>query len=106
MKSRTLPFVAALGVFTVFYGVPTALEHLVSGPLLLVLFGDIVGCLALSRISWKIGATLYAGLTGVEAGLVHFQLISPSALLWCTDLVPALVLAAFAAALVSVSDMN
>ena len=107
MRSRAFPILTALAVFAVFYGVPTAIEAAMTrAGIPLILFGDVIGCIAIARISWKLGAGLYVGLTAVEAALLQTALISPSVLIWLTDLVPALVLAAFAAALVTVSDLN
>lgn len=107
MRSRAFPILTAVAVLAVFYGVPKILEvFFIQAPLPLVLFGDLIGCIAIARISWKLGASLYVGLTGVEALLAQADLIGPSSLLWMTDLVPALVLAAFAVALVTVSDLN
>jgi hypothetical protein len=107
MRSRAFPILTAVAVLVVFYGVPKILERfLVSAPVPLVLFGDLLGCIAIARISWKLGATLYVGLTGIEMALMQGAFLGPSALLWFADLVPALVLAAFAVALVTVSDLN
>jgi len=107
MRSRAFPILTAIAVLAVFYGLPTAIEAaLIRGTLPLILFGDLIGCVAIARISWKLGAGLYVGLTSVKALLVQTAIVSPSALLWVTDLVPALVLAAFAVALVTVSDLN
>jgi hypothetical protein len=107
MRSRAFPILTAIAVLAVFYGVPTAVEAgLIHAPAPLILFGDLLGCLAIARISWKLGASLYVGLTGVETALVQTALVGPSTLIWLTDLVPALVLAAFAVALVTVSDLN
>ncbi|TAK11961.1 MAG: hypothetical protein EPO35_11855 [Acidobacteria bacterium] len=107
MRSRAFPVLTAVAVLLLFYGVPTAIEAgFISAPRALIIFGDLIGCVAIARISWKLGASLYAGLTGIEAVLVQTALVGPSTLLWITDLVPALVLAAFAVALVTVSDLN
>jgi hypothetical protein len=107
MRSRAFPILTAVAVLAVFYGVPTLLEHFfIDAPLPLLIFGDMVGCLAVARISWKLGAGLYVGLTGIETVLVEAALVAPSTMIWVTDLVPALVLATFAVALVTVSDLN
>ena len=107
MRSRAFPILTAIAVLAVFYGVPKVLEvFFIHAPMPLVLFGDLIGCIAIARISWKLGASLYVGLTGIQAALVQTEIIGPSTLLWMTDLVPALVLAAFAVALVTVSDLN
>jgi hypothetical protein len=107
MRSRAFPILTAIAVLVVFYGVPTVLEaFFVKAPMPLVLVGDLIGCIAIARISWKLGASLYVGLTGVEIALSQAAIVGPSGLLWITDLVPALVLAAFAVALVTVSDLN
>jgi hypothetical protein len=107
MRSRAFPILTAIAVLVVFYGVPTAIEAgLIRSSFPLLLFGDLIGCIAIARISWKLGAGLYVGLTGVEAALVQTALVGPSVMIWLTDLVPALVLAAFAVALVTVSDLN
>jgi hypothetical protein len=107
MRSRAFPILTAVAVMAVFYGVPTLLEvFFIEAPLPLVIFGDLVGCIAIARISWKLGAGLYVGLTGIETALTQAALVAPTTLVWVTDLVPALVLAAFAVALVTVSDLN
>jgi len=107
MRSRAFPILTAVAVLAVFYGVPKILEvFFIHAPLPLVVFGDLIGCIAIARISWKLGAGLYVGLTGIEAALLQTDIVAPSTLLWTTDLVPALVLAAFAVALVTVSDLN
>ena len=107
MRSRAFPILTAVAVLAVFYGVPTLLEvFFIDAPLPLILFGDMVGCIAIARISWKLGAGIYLGLTGIETVLMETALVAPSTMVWMTDLVPALVLAAFAVALVTVSDLN
>jgi len=107
MRSRAFPILTALAVLAVFYGVPKAIElSFINAPIPLVIFGDLIGCIAIARISWKLGISLYLGLTGIEAVLIQTAAVSPSTVLWMADLVPALVLAAFAVALVTVSDLN
>lgn len=107
MRSRAFPILTAIAVLAVFYGVPKIVEiFFIQAPLPLVLFGDLIGCIAIARISWKLGVGLYVGLTGIETVLVQGALVGPATLVWMADLVPALVLAAFAVALVTVSDLN
>jgi hypothetical protein len=107
MRSRAFPILTAVAVLAVFYGVPTLLEiFFIHAPLPLVIFGDLIGCIAIARISWKLGTGLYVGLTGIEVAVTQAALVAPTTLVWLTDLVPALVLAAFAVALVTVSDLN
>jgi len=104
---RAFPILTAVAVLTVFYGVPKLLEmNMVETPIWMVAVGDLIGCIAIARISWKLGTSLYVGLTGLELALTHTAVIGPAAMLWVVDLVPALVLAAFAVALVTVSDLN
>ena len=107
MRSRAFPILTAVAVLAVFYGVPKIIElFFITAPLPLVIFGDLIGCIAIARISWKLGVSLYVGLTGIETALVQTALVAPATVVWVADLVPALVLAAFAVALVTVSDLN
>jgi hypothetical protein len=89
-----------LTVIIVFYVLPTGLELVATtylGPWVGTIFlGDFCGCVCLATI-FKLRRTsiiLYAVLTVGEGALFASHLLSASALLWITDLVPTLVLIA------------
>jgi hypothetical protein len=82
------------------YAVPTTLEFFASrhfGPWFsTILPGDLVGCLWLGVVSRMrlVGLLLYIFLTSSESVLYGFGLVDSGSLLWLTDLVPALLVAA------------
>lgn len=109
MQTRVVPTLAAMAALAVFYVVPNVLEHFMVGvvpPFAIILFGDLLGCAAIARISGKLGFGLYAGLTAIEASLFTAHVLPITTLIWITDLVPAVMLAVWAAALVSVSSLR
>jgi hypothetical protein len=97
---ETHPVLLCLTVTFVFYVLPTALEFVAStylGPWVGIIFlGDFCGCVCLATI-FKLRRTsiiLYSVLTICEGALFASSLLSASALLWITDLVPTFVLMA------------
>ena len=99
----------AVAAFAVFYLVPNFVEARLVGvlpPLVILMIGDALGCLAISRLTPIGAAGLYALLTSVEAGLLLTGTLSMHTLVWITDLVPALVLSVFAFAVVKIDALR
>lgn len=95
--------VVGVAVLAAFYLVPNALESWPlagASPLMVIFFGDAVGCLALTFVSRRIALWLYLGLSAGEAAILSLGLFDTAGLVWVTDLVPAVVLGVLAAAAV------
>ncbi len=92
--------VLALSVcIAAFYVVPTLIETQLAalgGPVLLVLvLGDLLGCVAIGALAgWRRGAGLYLLLTGVEIALYLTGAMPSAAVPWLEDSVPTLILCA------------
>ena len=107
MRARLIPVAAALAVMVAFYLIPNLVESRLIGvvpPLALIVAGDAVGCLALSRLSLRAAVGTYGVLTSAESLLYYSGVLSLERLVWVSDLVPAAMLALFAAAIVSIPD--
>ena len=93
-----LPLVS-LTVALFLYALPTAVEWIVTrrtNPWVgSIILGDLVGCACLATIFRmpRTGVLLYVLLTGCEAFLYEFRLISATTLAWIVDIVPMLVVA-------------
>jgi hypothetical protein len=95
------PIIVALGVMVLFYYLPNLIELRLLGRFgpfaTCVLFGDSLGCAAICLVytpRWQLGLGLYAVLGVIDTILLETHLLSPHALIWFTDLVPSLALAA------------
>lgn len=109
MRSRLIPVLAALAVLVAFYLIPNLVEASLIGvlpPLAIIAAGDAVGCLALSRLSARAAIGTYGVLTTVESLLYFSGALTLERLVWVSDLVPAAMLALFAAAIVSIPDAH
>ena len=98
-----------MAVLVVFYLIPNLVEASLIGvlpPLAIIAAGDAVGCLALSRLSARAAVTTYGVLTVAEGLLYYSGALSIERLVWMSDLVPAAMLALFAAAIVSIPDAH
>jgi hypothetical protein len=110
LPTRGLMFVAtakqarftllAIAVIFVFYALPTGLEFIATpylGPWVGTIFlGDLCGCICLATVFnlRRTSVILYVVLTTCEGVLYAGRLLPGSALLWITDLVPTIVVAA------------
>lgn len=109
MRSRFVPALAALAIMVAFYLIPNLIEGWLTSrvpPLLLIATGDTIGCLALSRLSTRVAVATYATMTAAEAVLYASGVLSLNQIVWVSDLVPAAMLALFAAAVVSIPDAH
>jgi hypothetical protein len=100
MRARLIPVAAALAVMVAFYLIPNLVESRLIGvvpPLALIVAGDAVGCLALSRLSLRAAVGTYGVLTSAESLLYYSGVLSLERLVWVSDLVPAAMLAPYPA---------
>jgi hypothetical protein len=92
------------------YGLPTIFEFEVVrylGPWACVIVGDLCGCAFLFYLGLKrLSVGLYVLTTLAEAALLSGHLLSPQALPWLTDLLPAITAGGVAGYAMIVGMMN
>ena len=87
--TTTVAIVASVAVFYLF---PTFLE-LSAAPyigltLSVFLIGNVLGCLAIALVDWRIASLVYTGLSVFEFLLMRFASVRAVGLVWLADLVP------------------
>jgi hypothetical protein len=94
---RSLTTTAAIiASIAVFYALPTYLELSAASHVGLILavflIGNVLGCLAIALVDWRIAASVYSSLSLFEFGLMRFAHVRPEELVWLADLVPTVII--------------